>query len=131
AGEPSRFITQIEMDTHPNHQVSKQQYFAYLPDKSSQLFAIRKSEKLQQRLQQMATEKGFSPTALTSYLRNPKDFYYQYVLGINPSEEVEENIALNTLGTVVHRSEEHTSNSSHVKISYAVFCLKKKNKYIR
>src|SRR5690606_39520031 len=26
----------------------------------------------------------------------------------------------------VGRSEEHTSNSSHVKISYAVFCLKKK-----
>src|SRR3989442_9098605 len=24
------------------------------------------------------------------------------------------------------RSEEHTSNSSHVRISYAVFCLKKK-----
>src|SRR5690606_36997737 len=29
------------------------------------------------------------------------------------------------------RSEEHTLNSSHVKISYAVFCLKKKNKQIR
>src|SRR5690554_7447770 len=26
------------------------------------------------------------------------------------------------------RSEEHTLNSSHVRISYAVFCLKKKNK---
>src|SRR5690242_9452856 len=26
------------------------------------------------------------------------------------------------------RSEEHTSNSSHMSISYAVFCLKKKNK---
>src|SRR5690606_39426011 len=26
------------------------------------------------------------------------------------------------------RSEEHTSDSSHVKISYAVFCLKKKNR---
>src|SRR5436305_12020997 len=25
------------------------------------------------------------------------------------------------------RSEEHTLNSSHVRISYAVFCLKKKN----
>src|SRR5690606_41108107 len=25
------------------------------------------------------------------------------------------------------RSEEHTLNSSHVKISYAVFCLKKRN----
>src|SRR5207249_7479455 len=29
---------------------------------------------------------------------------------------------------VVIRSEEHTSNSSHVSISYAVFCLKKKTK---
>src|SRR2546430_3389970 len=27
---------------------------------------------------------------------------------------------------VHHRSEEHTSNSSHSQISYAVFCLKKK-----
>ena len=26
------------------------------------------------------------------------------------------------------RSEEHTSNSSHITISYAVFCLKKKKK---
>src|SRR5690242_21576770 len=26
------------------------------------------------------------------------------------------------------RSEEHTSDSSHMSISYAVFCLKKKNK---
>ena len=26
------------------------------------------------------------------------------------------------------RSEEHTSDSSHITISYAVFCLKKKNK---
>src|SRR2546426_4106060 len=29
------------------------------------------------------------------------------------------------------RSEEHTSNSSHLVISYAVFCLKKKKKVIR
>src|SRR5438477_800190 len=29
---------------------------------------------------------------------------------------------------VVFRSEEHTLNSSHMSISYAVFCLKKKKK---
>src|SRR5690606_39438325 len=29
----------------------------------------------------------------------------------------------------IDKSEEHTSNSSHVKISYAVFCLKKKKIY--
>src|SRR3989442_7466133 len=31
---------------------------------------------------------------------------------------------------MLQRSEEHTSNSSHVRISYAVFCLKKKRKFI-
>src|SRR5690348_17986425 len=30
---------------------------------------------------------------------------------------------------VAVRSEEHTSNSSHPSTSYAVFCLKKKNKH--
>src|SRR5436309_10760376 len=30
------------------------------------------------------------------------------------------------IGNLDTRSEEHTLNSSHVKISYAVFCLKKK-----
>src|SRR5690606_27617011 len=31
---------------------------------------------------------------------------------------------------LAERSEEHRLNSSHVKISYAVFCLKKKNKEV-
>src|SRR3712207_7890840 len=31
----------------------------------------------------------------------------------------------------IDRSEEHTLNSSHANISYAVFCLKKKNHNIR
>ena len=35
-----------------------------------------------------------------------------------------------TLSTGGARSEEHTSNSSHITISYAVFCLKKKKKNI-
>src|SRR5690606_39796614 len=32
------------------------------------------------------------------------------------------------INTPPARSEEHSLNSSHVKISYAVFCLKKKNR---
>src|SRR5688500_20059155 len=32
-----------------------------------------------------------------------------------------------TFGVRIMRSEEHTSNSSHLVISYAVFCLKKKS----
>src|SRR5690606_24961330 len=34
-------------------------------------------------------------------------------------------------GIGFQRSEEHTSDSSHVKISYAVFCLKKKKNNVK
>ncbi len=47
---------------------------------------------------------GFSPSALTTYIRNPLDFYKQYVLGLREREEVEETVAYNTLGNVVHDS---------------------------
>ena len=46
--------------------------------------------------------KGFSPSALTSYIRNPLDFYRQYILDIREKDEVEETVAYNTLGNVVH-----------------------------
>jgi ATP-dependent helicase/DNAse subunit B len=47
---------------------------------------------------------GFSPSALTSYIRNPIQFYFQKILRIREVEEVEENIALNTLGTIIHET---------------------------
>src|SRR5690606_41147976 len=44
-------------------------------------------------------------------------------------ETLERRCPMDASATIVDfdaRSEEHTLNSSHVKISYAVFCLKKK-----
>jgi CRISPR/Cas system-associated exonuclease Cas4 (RecB family) len=46
--------------------------------------------------------KGFSPSSLTAYIRNPIQFYFQRVLRISETDEVEENIAVNTLGTIIH-----------------------------
>lgn len=54
-----------------------------------------------ERIRERAAE-GFSPSALTSYIRNPLDFYKQQILKIQEPEEVEETVAYNTLGTVVH-----------------------------
>ena len=48
--------------------------------------------------------KGLSPSSLTNYMRNPIDFYYQKILKIREYDTVEENIAANTLGTVVHNT---------------------------
>jgi hypothetical protein len=54
------------------------------------------------RLRRIATV-GFSPSALTSYIRNPIQFISED-LRIREVEEVEENIALNTLGTIIHET---------------------------
>ena len=35
-------------------------------------------------------------------MRNPLAFYEQYILGVRDAEEVEEEVAANTLGTVIH-----------------------------
>jgi len=62
-----------------------------------------KSESVVIRLKEIA-KKGFSLSALTCYVRNPIDFYFQKILRISEVEEVEENIALNTLGTIIHET---------------------------
>ena len=62
---------------------------------------VEKTPKILERLQEIAS-KGFSPSSLTSYIRNPIDFYFQKVLKIQEHQEVEETVAANTLGTIVH-----------------------------
>jgi hypothetical protein len=103
AGEKSRFITQLEVEKQKNHTLSHEIYNAVLPETAYQPMIIPKSESVMLRLREIA-EKGFSPSALTSYIRNPIQFYFQKILRISEVEEVEENIALNTLGTIIHET---------------------------
>lgn len=101
AGERSRFITQLEVEKQPNHNLTFQTYNANVPEIAHQPLVIPKSEKVLSRLKEIA-EKGFSPSALTTYIRNPIQFYFQRILRISETDEVEENIAVNTLGTIIH-----------------------------
>ncbi|OCB77334.1 PD-(D/E)XK nuclease family protein [Flavobacterium crassostreae] len=103
AGEKSRFITQLEVEKQPNHNLSHQIYNATLPEKAYTPMVIEKSATVLIRLKEIALV-GFSPSALTSYIRNPIQFYFQKILRIQEVEEVEENIALNTLGTIIHET---------------------------
>ena len=103
AGEKSRFITQLEVEKQPNHILTHEIYNAVLPETAYQPIVVPKSEAVMVRLKEIA-QKGFSPSALTSYIRNPIQFYFQKILRINEVEEVEENIALNTLGTIIHET---------------------------
>ncbi|MFC5681910.1 PD-(D/E)XK nuclease family protein [Flavobacterium sp. MAHUQ-51] len=103
AGEKSRFITQLEVEKQPNHILTHEIYNAVLPETAYKPMVIEKSQAVMERLTVIAKE-GFSSSALTSYIRNPIQFYFQKILRIREVEEVEENIALNTLGTIIHET---------------------------
>ncbi|WP_395045188.1 PD-(D/E)XK nuclease family protein [Flavobacterium sp.] len=102
AGEKSRFITQLEVEKQPNHHLTFQIYNANVPEIAYQKIIVPKSESVIERLKNIASDKGFSPSSLTNYIRNPIQFYFQRILRISETDEVEENIAVNTLGTIIH-----------------------------
>lgn len=101
SGEKSRFITQLEVENLPQHHLEKILINPKVPVQNTELKQVKKTPEIVERLKQLAAS-GFSPSALTTYIRNPLDFYVQYVLGVRDQEEVEETVAFNTLGTVVH-----------------------------
>ena len=101
AGEKSRFLLQLEMEKQPLHNIESYTVIPKVPAITGELKVIPKTPEVLERIKELAY-RGFSPSALTTYIRNPLDFYKQYILGIKERDEVEETVAYNTLGTVVH-----------------------------
>ncbi|WP_172822585.1 PD-(D/E)XK nuclease family protein [Gramella sp. MAR_2010_147] len=106
SGEKSRFITQLEIENLKSHSLRKLLISPEVSVTKKNLKEIKKTPQMMEKLRSLANS-GFSPSALTTYIRNPVDFYHQYVLGVKDQEEVEETVAFNTLGTVVHNALEN------------------------
>ena len=100
-GEKSRFITQLQLEK--NHNIKHQIIAPHVPVIEPKLNEISKTPKLLNRIIEIA-EKGFSPSSLANYIRNPIDFYHQKILKIAAHDNAEETVAANTLGTVVHNA---------------------------
>ena len=106
AGEKSRFISQLEHDENLSPFVTHKTPVGYTPHTTNQLKSIPKTAMLMADLNAIAT-KGFSPSALATYIRNPYLFYQRYVLKIDEAQSVKEQIAPNDFGTIVHDSLHH------------------------
>ena len=101
-GEKSRLITQLLTDEN------RTDITEYIATPQIQSFTkknetIFKTKSLVALIQEKA-KKGFSPSSLSNYIRNPIDFYKQNLLHINDVLQVEETLAPNTFGTIVHDS---------------------------
>ena len=101
SSERSRFIRQMEEENI--HSINK--YIVTPPILKSTLkdIEVQKTEAVIEKLT-LFFKKGASPSSLSTFLRDPILFYERYVLGINDSDAVEETVAANTMGTIVHNA---------------------------
>ena len=99
-GEKSRFITQLEL-------LKKDIKTTFISPKVNSNVQykkdVQKNDAVLLKLEELA-KKGISPSALTNYLYNPIAFYQKKVLKIKEFDEIEEEVAFNTLGIVVHET---------------------------
>lgn len=101
SSEKSRFILQMEVEgPHRIDTTLAAPSFEVLPKTQKK---VLKTPEILERLREIG-KNGFSPSSLATYIRNPLDFYYKYVLRINESDNVEETVAANTMGTIVHNT---------------------------
>ncbi|WP_461533103.1 PD-(D/E)XK nuclease family protein [Sinomicrobium sp.] len=100
-GEKSRFLQQLTTFPQHKHIITEKIAMAHATPPPSSVISINKTPSLMEAICRHA-ERGFSPTSLSNYIRNPMEFYRQSILGIRNEYDVEETIAANTLGTIIH-----------------------------
>ncbi|MEX0997021.1 MAG: PD-(D/E)XK nuclease family protein [Flavobacteriaceae bacterium] len=106
AGEKSRFLLQMTHESPESHHITENIFSPKISIPQKELKKISKTPQVINKLKELA-EYGFSPSGLTTYIRNPIDFYNRYILEIKELDEMEETIAANTLGTIVHDTLQH------------------------
>lgn len=123
--EKSRFLLQLVMQRMPGHTIKEiiaTPKVSYLPKK---ILKIKKNADILERLKKIA-EKGFSPTSLSNYIRNPIDFYHNTILKVKPEEELEETITARILGIIIHNTLEELYKPYEGKLLHEAAVLKMK-----
>lgn len=100
-GEMSRFLTQLLIDKE--EEVTYRNVVAPVYKNNTEVREIEKTDRVMELLQAYF-KKGASPSRIIEYINDPLEFYHKIVLKIRETDKVEEEIAHNTLGTVVHDS---------------------------
>lgn len=104
-GEKSRFLAQIEAELCPVNPELKVTHgtftFPMSPEKNPPI-TVRKQPDVIEKLLAFGQEKGFSPSALNTYLECSLRFYYRYLLQLREKSVPEETMEDNTFGSVLH-----------------------------
>ena len=102
-GEISRFVRQWTFHNPAKHNISFYTQKAALNTSPNSQIIIPKTESLRKSLAIMG-EKGLSATTLSNYILDPIRFYNNSILRISETEELEESITYQSLGTAIHNA---------------------------
>jgi hypothetical protein len=105
-GEPSRFINQIVHELkayNPSIEIEQKLVQTNLKEYEPSEIKIEKTAEIKQQIIDYLKH-GVSPSAMNTYLNCPLDFYYKYILKLREPEELEESIAPNSFGDMLHES---------------------------
>jgi ATP-dependent helicase/DNAse subunit B len=89
---------QLEKEGIP---VVKKNIAPMVVSEAKSIFEIQKTPEVIETLKKIANS-GFSPSALSTFVLDPLRYYKQYILKIKDIDTIEETVAANTMGTVVH-----------------------------
>lgn len=106
SGEPSRYIYQLEYESP--HRVVHRQIGLDVGIASPEPIEVVKDAAVMRRLESWLGDEGepLSPTALNTYLDCPLKFYFRYVAGLKPEDEVSEEVDMPMFGTILHKAME-------------------------
>ena len=109
-GEWSRFMLQFLIEWP--HPITRQFLEAGQSPQGTSPITVEKTPDVMRRMQSLfdvrANPKAkFSPSALNYYLDCPLKFYYRYVAGVSPPDEVSAEIDSATFGSIFHYAAEH------------------------
>lgn len=100
--EPSRFLLQLKTFASPLHDFSEKIWAPLTPTLQNNLISIPKTPEIIAQIKTLFRS-GVSPSALTTYIRNPIDFYKRYVLKIQEEDAFEEEVSYRIYGNIIHK----------------------------
>jgi hypothetical protein len=107
-GEMSRYILQIQQEL-PNFKVTEHNFSIRSKAVAQEHLSIEKTEAVLHGLEQYEVANGeakrpLSPSALSTYIKSPMQFYLRYVANFRERDEVLEEMDPITLGNIVHNT---------------------------
>lgn len=108
SGEPSRILKQLAYESNFNFK-----YFELKTEIKTEAWVNVQIEKtanplIQQKLNlYLNKQKTLSPSAITQYIANPIDFFFNYIAEIKKPEAVSEVVEANEVGSILHKAMEY------------------------